>query len=50
MHGNILDVETVHMQFIITHSFAIRTHFVVVTNFMKIEVMQLATIQVKVQA
>jgi hypothetical protein len=47
MDGNISNVDIVHMQVIITHSFAIGTHFVVVTNFIKIEVMQLATIQVK---
>jgi len=45
-----LDVEIVHMQVIITHYFAVGIHFVVVTIFIKIEVMQLATIQVKAQA
>jgi len=39
MHDKISDVEIVHMQAITTHFFVIGTHFAIVTNFTKVEVM-----------
>jgi hypothetical protein len=38
-----------HMQAIITHFFVIGIHFAILTNFIEVEVMQLAIIQVQVQ-
>jgi len=49
MHDKISDVEIVHMQAIAIHFFVIETHFAIVTNFTKVDVMQLATIQVQTQ-
>ncbi len=39
----------VHMQAITTHFFVTGINFVIATNFMKVEVMQLAFIQVQAQ-
>jgi hypothetical protein len=47
MHDKISDVEIVHIQAITTHCFVIGTHFAIATNFIEVEVMQLATIQVQ---
>jgi hypothetical protein len=49
MHDKILDVDIVHMQAITTHFFVIGTHFAMATNFIEVEVMQLAIIQVQAQ-
>ncbi len=49
MHDKISDVEIVHMQAITTHFFVTGINFVIATNFMKVEVMQLAFIQVQAQ-
>jgi hypothetical protein len=49
MHDKISDVEIVHMQAITTHFFVTGIHFAIATNFMKVEVMQLAFIQVQAQ-
>jgi len=49
MHDKSSNVEIVHMQAITTHFFVIGTHFAIATNFTKVEVMQLAFIQLQAQ-
>jgi hypothetical protein len=46
MHDKISDVDIVHMQGIRTHFFVIGIDFAIATNFIEVEVMQLAIIQV----
>lgn len=50
VHGNISNVENVHMQVVTTHFWTARTHSIVITNCIEVEVIQLAIIQIQVVA
>ncbi len=50
VHGNISNVENVHMQVVTTHFWTTRTHSIVTTNCVEVEVIQLAIIQIQVVA
>ncbi len=50
VHGNISNVENVHMQVVTTHFWTARTHSIVTTNCVEVEVIQLVIIQIQVVA
>jgi len=50
VHGNISNVENVHMQVVTTHFWTARTHSIVTIDCIEVEVMQLVIIQIQVVA
>ncbi len=50
VHGNISNVENVHMQVVTTHFWTTRTYSIITTDCVEVEVMQLAIIQIQLVA